>query len=398
MCKLRAWILLSWLFIVPLALYAESPTHQKICLNMIVKNEKDVIERCLNSMLPMIDYWVIVDTGSTDGTQDIIKNFMKAKNMPGELHERPWINFGHNRNEALQLAKGKADYTFFIDADEYLKYEPGFKIPVLDKDFYYVNVSFGGCKYARVLCINDKLDWKWIGVLHEAVCCDSAQTCGTLENVYDFVTAEGARSKDPDKFLRDVATLQKGLIDEPENTRYQFYLAQSYSDAGNREESIKQYEKRIEMGGWDQELFWSAYKIAEMKKALGKPKDECIAAYSRAFNFRKCRVEPLYGIANIFREKEDYQSGYNVAKLALSMPQTDDLLFVQQWMYDWGLELELSICAYWTGKYQESKKVCEQLLAKPNLLQSVKECVTRNLEFANSKILEELISPNLVEN
>jgi len=46
-------------------------------LMMIVKNEKDVILRCLKSVLPIIDYWTIVDTGSTDGTQDIIKSFLQ---------------------------------------------------------------------------------------------------------------------------------------------------------------------------------------------------------------------------------------------------------------------------------------------------------------------------------
>src|SRR5690242_19150411 len=81
---------------------------RKICLNMIVKNESAVIRRCIDSVRPLIDYWVIVDTGSTDGTQKIIKNHLK--DIPGELYQRPWKNFEHNRNEALTLAKGKSDY------------------------------------------------------------------------------------------------------------------------------------------------------------------------------------------------------------------------------------------------------------------------------------------------
>ena len=96
---------LLWLLCLPLFLCAADPNGQTICLNMIVKDEKDVICRCLASVKPVIDYWVIVDTGSSDGTQEIIRAFMKE--IPGELHERPWINFGHNRNEALELAKGK---------------------------------------------------------------------------------------------------------------------------------------------------------------------------------------------------------------------------------------------------------------------------------------------------
>ena len=68
---------------------------------MIVKNESKVIRRCLESVLPLVDYWVIVDTGSTDGTQQIILECLKE--VPGFLHERPWVDFSHNRNEAIAL-------------------------------------------------------------------------------------------------------------------------------------------------------------------------------------------------------------------------------------------------------------------------------------------------------
>ena len=83
-----------------------------ICLNMIVKNEAHVIERCLASARPLIDAWCIVDTGSSDGTQGTIRALMAG--IPGTLHERPWKNFGHNRTEALQLAHAQGcDYLHF---------------------------------------------------------------------------------------------------------------------------------------------------------------------------------------------------------------------------------------------------------------------------------------------
>ena len=95
-----------------------------VCLNMIVKNEAGVIRRCLDSVRPFIHHWVIVDTGSTDGTQKLIREYLA--DVPGELHERPWKNFGHNRSEALALARGKSDYILVIDADEELVASPGF--------------------------------------------------------------------------------------------------------------------------------------------------------------------------------------------------------------------------------------------------------------------------------
>ena len=77
--------------------------HKRLTLCMIVKNEAHVIERCLASVLPVIDYWVIVDTGSTDGTQQKIQDFFDRNGIDGEMHNRPWIDFGHNRSEALEL-------------------------------------------------------------------------------------------------------------------------------------------------------------------------------------------------------------------------------------------------------------------------------------------------------
>lgn len=374
------------------SLQADKAARPKVCLNMIVKNESSVITRCLTSMLPIIDYWVIVDTGSTDGTQQVIKDFMASKNIPGELHERPWKNFGHNRNEALQLAKGKGDYVFFIDADEYLVYEPGFELPLLNKDFYYVNISHSGSKYARTLLINNRLDWKWVGVLHEVVCCPEARTHATLENVYDMYTTDGARSKDPKKYQKDAEVLEAGLIDEPNNDRYVFYLAQSYRDAGMPEKALENYEKRVKMGGWDQEIFYSLLRIAELKQVLNRPDQEVIQSYMRAYQYRRSRLEPLYHLVSFYRSKGDFKSGYNVGKIAQTMPMSQDILFVQQWMYDIGLPFELSICAYYVGKYEECQQICLDLLKK-DLSKEIRECVQNNLGFANEKLLEQVINP-----
>ena len=77
-----------------------------LCLNMIVKNEMANLERCLNSVAPYIACWVIGDTGSTDGTQEFIRSFFAARNIPGELHSFPFENFEQARNAALDRAVG----------------------------------------------------------------------------------------------------------------------------------------------------------------------------------------------------------------------------------------------------------------------------------------------------
>ena len=91
--------------IIALLLFAHIEA-KTICLNMIVKNESKVIQRCLESVKGTIDYWVIVDTGSTDGTQQLIKECLK--DIPGELHERPWVDLSITGMRRSSTQKRKA--------------------------------------------------------------------------------------------------------------------------------------------------------------------------------------------------------------------------------------------------------------------------------------------------
>src|SRR5262249_36549923 len=150
---------------------------------------------------------------SEDGTQKIIKEFMKG--IPGELHERPWVDFAHNRNEALELAKGKGDYVLFIDADEELSYAKDFKLPSLTLDSYNINIDHGGSRYIRKQLINNHFEWKWYGVLHEFVGSHQAKTEATLDGIVNIYRSEGCRSQDNKKYEKDAVVLEKALEKEP---------------------------------------------------------------------------------------------------------------------------------------------------------------------------------------
>src|SRR5437773_11134677 len=107
-----------------------------LCLNMFWTDEAHVIRRCLDSVRSHLANWTIVDTGSTDGTQEIIRSHLR--DLPGELHERPWRDFGTNRSEAIALARGKADYILVMDADNVLRTPPGYRFGDLGGDAYYL--------------------------------------------------------------------------------------------------------------------------------------------------------------------------------------------------------------------------------------------------------------------
>ena len=115
-----------------------APVLQTVCLCMIVKNEAPVIARCLDSVRPIITHWVIVDTGSTDGTQDIIRDHLRG--LPGTLYERPWKDFAFNRSEALELARPHGDFSLIIDADDALELPEGYRLPPLLDDCYMIQI------------------------------------------------------------------------------------------------------------------------------------------------------------------------------------------------------------------------------------------------------------------
>jgi glycosyltransferase involved in cell wall biosynthesis len=363
---------------------AEKP--QTVCLNMIVKNEKDVICTCLASVKPLIDYWVIVDTGSEDGTQDVIREYMK--DIPGELHERPWKNFGHNRNEALDLARGKSDYVLFMDADDFLEFPADYKLPVLDKDSYYVEIQDGGARYSRRQLIANQPHWHWIGVLHEAVCSSEICSEAALKDVIYKRTHGGARAKDPQKFQKDAKVLEEALKEDPSNSRYVFYLAQSYRDAKDYEQSIKNYERRALMGGWDQEIYWSLLQIAIMKTWLKKDPQEVVDAYYKAYLYRPSRAESLYYLGSYYRSLGSFFASYTILREALKIPVPTDILFVEKWVWDYGALFEFSIVSYWTGNFAESKKAADRLLKFANLPSNVREAVENNQKWINAKIAE----------
>jgi glycosyltransferase involved in cell wall biosynthesis len=357
----------------------------RICLNMIVKNESHVIERCLESVKPLIDYWVIVDTGSEDKTQEIIKKMMQG--IPGELHERAWINFEHNRNEALALAKDKADYLFFIDADDILSLGKDFKKADLDRDFYFVRLKIKELFYDRIQLVKSSFDWKWVGVVHEIIECAEAKTSANLEGAFIQILGGGARSCDPLKYMKDALLLETSIKKRLDTPRDMFYLGRSYLGAGMPEMALRAFTKRAKMGGWNEEVFWSLYHIALLQESLNKPEAEISKHFLNAYQYMPTYLEPLYQLANYYRRTERYFLGYLISSFALNRnTPPSDFLFLESWIYDYGLLFEYFVCSYWTGHYNESYAACQQLLAKAKLPSEMQELVEKNKVILEKKL------------
>ncbi len=361
---------------------AKGPTS--ICLSMIVKNEARVIARCLRSVLPLLSSWVIVDTGSTDGTQEIVREVMK--DLPGELYERPWRDFASNRNEALELAEGRADYLLVIDADDTLSFSPDLTVPPLTENEYSLLVQYGSMSHWRSHLFRADAGFHYVGVVHEVVVGGKGVPATRLPGITYHCTTEGARSADPEKYRKDAAALTAALEKEPGNARYTFYLAQSHRDAGEPEKAIEVYERRVAMGGWAEEVWYSLYQVAMLTMRLERPAPEVIAAFLRAYEYRPSRAEAFYQLAAYLRNKGRLAAAYPFAKVASETPRPGDALFIDDGVYTWCALDELAVAAYWTDHPTEALEASERLLANPAVPAGHRDRIQKNAEFSRAKI------------
>lgn len=335
---------------------------------MIVRNEAHVVREVLDAVAPYIDSWVIVDTGSTDGTQQVIREHLAALGVAGELYERPWRDFGANRSEALRLAQGRADYIWVIDADDMVVGSLDFG--GLNADVYLLRCGEGtAMTYWRRQLFRDGMPWDYRGVVHEYATCDEAFVERRLEGEY-YVDSRrlGARNLDPRKYERDRDLLLAEVQRDPEDARSVFYLAQSCFDMGDFAEARRWYARRAEMSGWDEETYCAMFRHAESMWRLDEPWPAVQDAYLRAWEFRPTRAEPLHAIAFHYRQQGRYQLGYLFATQAASIPMPEqDGLFVAADVYNWRIRDEQAVCGYWIGARSESFELCRELLARADL-------------------------------
>ncbi len=281
-----------------------------LTLSMIVKNEAPNIERCLESVAPFIDYYVICDTGSTDNTKEVIKNFFEKKGIPGEILDHEWKHFGHNRTLALKACHGKTKWALMIDADDFISG----KLPVEkfddSVDGYVVKIKRGPYEWYRGQIFNlGKKLWWYEEPLHEYAICEQPMKVEKLEGDYEWeVRTEGCRSResggdDREKYRRDYVFLKKYLEEHPDNVRTQFYLAQSAFDAHMFDVAEQEYEKRAGMGGWVEEVFYSWMRVGISRELQNKPLEQVIDAFMKAYDTLPTRSEPFWQMSCIYRKQ-----------------------------------------------------------------------------------------------
>jgi len=350
---------------------------------MIVRDEAHVVGRCLRSVLPLLDHWTVVDTGSSDHTPEVVSESLAA--LPGRLIHRRWVNFAENRSEALRLAAPETDYLLVIDADDVLQVVDGFDPERLrhhlNRDAYELPIVDGGLRYRRMQVFRSDRNWRYEGVLHEYPVCDGDFSLGILDGLIDRRIGGGARSQRPDKYQRDVVVLREALRSSPDNARYWFYLGQSLRDAGRSEEAIEAYETRAGMSGYKEEIWYAIYQVAELLRSTSRPDDEIVEAYLRAHEARPSRAEPLVRLAHFFRHQGNWPAAFAAAEKAIAMAPAKDRLFLDESAYRWKAMDEYAVAAHQIGRHRLAARANITLL-RERLPETEAPRVIRNAELA----------------
>jgi len=374
---------------------------------MIVKNESRIIERMLNSVYPFVNSFCICDTGSTDNTVELIHNFAREKNIQNYIvYTEPFKNFEYNRTHALHKCLELPElptYILLIDADMILKFgnqldmeqlRQGLCVQDPPVDAYFINQGNDGFYYknvrmlrAKLLLDEEKPSYK--GVTHEYLNIPGSRRYVDIIKDVIFINDVGDGGSKQDKFTRDIALLTEGLENDPKNTRYMYYLSNSYKDFGDHNKAIEMYKKCIESGGWVEERWQCHYQIGKLCYGMER-KEEAIYHWLEGYQLLPNRLENIYEIVKHYRVSGKNTLAYmfyNIARVSPSMKDTPVFLFLEKDVYDYKLDYEFSIFGYYhnpdkINMAKHSSKVLKRILIQ----QAIHANVLSNYKFYTERL------------
>ena len=379
----------------------------RICLNMIVKNESKIITRLLESVAPLIDCYCICDTGSTDNTVEVIRNFFDTKypHIWGHIIHEPFRDFGYNRTCALRACESmNVKYILLLDADMILETPegPAAFLDILDDEHnaYYMYQGSDSYYYHNVRIIRNACGAKYNGVTHEYLDTPPATKYKHIPRSTAFINDVGDGGCKDDKFKRDIMLLRRGLESEPGNIRYIFYLANSLCDAGEYTTAIETYKKRIEIGGWNEEVWYCYYRIGKCYKKMGDIPN-AIFAWMEAFHYLPKRIESLYEIMHYYRccGKNRLAHGiYVMAEERLKDNRADvQHLFYQKEIYDYKFHYEMTVVGYYCRDIQPSRDYAALSMKVLNcyyIEKSFEDSTLSNYKFYAPKLAKNINQPH----
>ena len=353
-----------------------------LCLNMIVKNESKIIERLLSSVIGIIDTYCICDTGSTDNTIELINNFFIERKMEGKVITEPFKNFEYNRNFALKECEGMSDYVLFLDADMIFEIRNFDKNILSSYDSFHILQGNESFFFNNMRIVRNNGLFKYVGVTHEYISTPNNNLVYYFKKDELFISDIGDGGSKHDKFIRDINLLEEAIRIKPDCDRSHFYLANSYHDSRQFGKAIPIYERRINLGGWNQEVWYSYYRIGLCYKNL-KQMEKAICSWLEGYSYLPNRIENLYEIVKYYRETSKHNLSHNFYKMAKDVIARNEdrtgFLFLHNDVYTYKIDYEYTIIA----SYLNVKNIGDEFVHIFNLSDegSMLDNILSNLKF-----------------
>jgi glycosyltransferase involved in cell wall biosynthesis len=369
----------------------QGDTKRRVIFLTMIKNESKIIQRCIRSAIPAIDAVCVCDTGSTDNTVEVVTEFFQTLKIPAKIYNGPehaWKNFGHNRSQSFLSAvdyckelgwNPENTYALALDADMELVIPPAFSKQELTQNGYRIIQKSRSLEYYNTRFMKLGFPWKCIGFTHEYW--DGSDT-GSLGKDKIYISDLGDGGCKADKFERDIRLLTEGLKESPNNPRYLFYLAQSYKDNKQLDLAIEYYQKRVEAGGWYEEVWYSMYQLMKLYSEKNDyPHMEMWGL--KAYEFNPRRAENILYLCRHFKDKLQHHKAWQYYLMGSKIPKPNELLFIETDCYDRNFDFERTILHDYV--YPERKKQSlEYSLAHYNRWAT--DCCYSNIQWFVQKI------------
>ena len=367
---------------------------------LMVKNEENSIIISLKSVLTFVSCIIIYDTGSTDKTIELIKNFSDIHKINLYLIKGDFVNFSISRNVLLDYADCvDVDYLILLDANDELKgndilklqnknYINPFSTGFLIKQKWFTSQSI--TEYFNIRFIKNKSGWRYFGSVHEWIkntsltdnIEHSIPVYKILSDIYIYQNRTINSENSGKRFIIDKSLLLDDYNNNPKDTRTLFYLAQTCSCLNQKEESFKYYKERSELEGFQEEKFLSFYICGNLSNELNKPWYDTMNWYIKAIEHSD-RVEPFIKISTYYKNIQNWRLAFIFINIAcqLEYPK-DSILFVDKNMYDYQRWHLMGIIAFYYNKFTEGKNACIKAI-ETNINKTLD---TNNLQFYLDKV------------
>lgn len=346
----------------------------KISLCMIVKNEEAVIRRCLEHIKDAVDEIIIVDTGSTDKTKEIVREFTD------KIYDFEWIDdFAAARNYAF--SKGSLDYLMWLDADDVIEFEDVQKIKEV-KEKMDGHVSVYTMRYVtsfdkegnilrevgRGRLFKRDEGFKWVGRLHECI-----NVKGKVENLDIKIYHKKEVINDPDRNLR----IYNKMYEAGEITNYRdallyaqtLFIAGEYTNAIDKyKKFLEEYKEKTPKSG----IYTAICELATCYRAVQKYKEsyELLMEY---LNVNRGYARIWFELGEYFLKKQMYNDAIEMYLEAISENKFNEEYDKEKLYATFYPYISLGICYYYLGdkenaiKYNEmADKVKDDFSVKKN--------------------------------